>query len=127
QDVSHYSVCMARGNNIAMVANTDSGSIFTYNGSDHVYLAGHNTNMLTRTGGGDDVIEIYQARPLAGEVASADSLQGYQNENWQAYNIYKTAISGSDGIDTLRIQGTPWGTKWCYIGGYSIYGEYFYV
>lgn len=126
QDVNNYSVCMARGGNIAMVANTDNGSIHTYNGNDHIYIAGHNTNMLTRTGAGDDIIEIYQARPHA-ELASAGSLAGFQNEQWQSYNIYKTAISGSEGLDTLRLQGTPWGTKWCYIGGYTLYGEYFYV
>jgi len=117
QGVNDYSVCMARGNNVAMVANTDNGSILTYNGSDHIYLSGNNTNMLTRTGAGEDLIEMYQARP------SDDS----SSTNWSAYNIYKTAISGGSDTDTLVIKGTPVGTKWCHIGGYRVFGEYFYV
>jgi hypothetical protein len=116
KDVHSYSICMARGNNVAMVANTDNGSILTYNGSDHIYLAGNNTNMITRTGAGEDLIELYQARP------------GEENpNNWTAYNIYKTAVSGGSDTDTLVIKGTPFGTKWCHIGGYRIFGEYFYV
>ncbi len=113
-DVNSYSVCMARGNNVAMVANTDNASILTYNGNDHIYLAGNNTNMLTRTGGGEDIIELHQAQPNA-------------SGGHTAWNIYKTAISGGEGEDTLVIKGTPVGTKWCHIGGYRIYGEYFYV
>ncbi|MCE3236948.1 MAG: hypothetical protein K0Q50_3140 [Vampirovibrio sp.] len=117
QDVQNYSVCMAKGNNVAMVANTENGSILTYNGSDHIYLAGNNMNMLTRTGAGEDLIELYQAKPNS-ESGSA---------SWTAYNIYKTALSGGSDIDTLVIKGTPVGTKWCHIGGYKIFGEYFYV
>lgn len=116
KDVNSYSICMARGNNVAMVANTDNGSILTYNGSDHIYLAGNNTNMLTRTGAGEDLIELYQARP------SEES-----PNNWTAYNIYKTALSGGSDTDTLVLKGTPFGAKWCHIGGYRIFGEYFYV
>lgn len=118
QDVHSYSVCMAKGNNVAMVANTDNASILTYNGSDHIYLAGNNTNMLTRTGAGEDLIELYQAKPNE-ENGTATQ--------WTAYNIYKTALSGGTGTDTLVIKGTPIGTKWCHIGGYRIFGEYFYV
>ena len=117
QGVNDYSVCMARGNNVAMVANTDNGSILTYNGSDHIYLSGNNTNMLTRTGAGEDLIELYQARPSDDNSATS----------WSAYNIYKTAISGGSDTDTLVIKGTPMGTKWCHIGGYRVFGEYFYV
>jgi hypothetical protein len=117
QGVNDYSVCMARGNNVAMVANTDNGSILTYNGSDHIYLSGNNTNMLTRTGSGEDLIELYQARPN----------EGATSESWTAYNIYKTAISGGSDADTLIIKGTPVGTKWCHIGGYRIHNEYFQV
>jgi hypothetical protein len=119
QDVNSYSVCMGRGGNVAMVANTDSGSIITYNGNDHIYLSGNNTNMLTRTGDGEDTIELYQAQPHG----SGD----FRTETWTAYNIYKTALSGGTGTDSLVIKGTPYGTKWCHIGGYKIYGEYFYV
>ncbi len=115
KDVNSYSVCMARGNNVALVANTDNGSIVSYNGNDHIYLAGNNTNMLTRTGDGNDVIEVHQAQPIA------DSGQ------WVAYNIYKTALSGDVGEDTVVINGTPQGTKWCHIGGYKIGGEFFFV
>ena len=71
--------------------------------------------MLTRTGAGEDLIELYQARPNDGQ------------NTWTAYNIYKTALSGGTDTDTLVIKGTPVGTKWCHIGGYRIYGEYFYV
>lgn len=117
RDVQNYSVCMAKGNNVAMVANTENGSILTYNGSDHIYLAGNNMNMLTRTGAGEDLIELYQAKPIE---ESGDA-------NWTAYNIYKTALSGGSDTDTLVIKGTPVGTKWCHIGGYKIFGEYFYV
>jgi hypothetical protein len=120
QDVNSYSVCMGRGGNIVMVANTDNGSILTYNGNDTIYLAGNNTNMLTRTGGGEDVIELHQAHPVGPQLAYAD-------QAWSAYNIYKTAVSGGSGEDTLVIRGTPFGTKWCHIGGYRMYGEYFYV
>lgn len=122
RDVNSYSVCMGRGNNVAMVANTDGGSILAYNGNDQVYLAGNNTNMLTRTGAGDDTIVLYQAKPLAqGSETTPASTQ------WSSYNIYKTALSGGSDTDTLVLKGTPWGTKWCHIGGYRLYGEYFYV
>jgi len=122
RDVNSYSVCMGSGNNVAVVANTDGGSILAYNGNDHIYMSGNNTNMLTRTGAGEDVIELYQARPLSqsAELASADM-------TWSSYNIYKTALSGGSGTDALVIKGSPYGTKWCHIGGYRIYGEYFYV
>lgn len=122
-DVNSFSICMARGGNVAMVANTDNGSILTYNGNDHIYLSGNNTNMLTRTGAGEDVIELYQAQPGKPELASVDP----KSETWTSYNIYKTAISGGSDTDALVIKGTPYGTKWCHIGGYRIYGEYFYV
>lgn len=122
RDVNSYSVCMARGNNVAMIANSDSASILSYNGNDHIYLAGNNTNMLTRTGAGEDIIELYQARP---QVEGAD--MSSSTTAWAAYNIYKTALSGGSGTDALVVRGTPWGTKWCHIGGYRIYGEYFYV
>jgi hypothetical protein len=115
QDVNSYSVCMARGNNVAMIANTEDASIMTYNGSDHLYLSGNNINMFTRTGSGEDLIELYQTNP------SADGM------SYTAYNIYKTAISGGSDTDTLVIKATPPGTKWCHIGGYRIFGEYFYV
>jgi hypothetical protein len=120
QDVNSYSVCMARGNNVAMVANTDNGSLITYNGSDRILMAGNNTNMLTRTGAGEDLIELYQAHPSQGESASRAS-------NWSSFRIYKTAISGGSDTDTLVIKGTPVGTKWCHIGGYRMYGETFHV
>lgn len=103
QDVTHYSVCMGRGGNSLRVHNTDNGSILTYNGNDHVVLGGNNTNMLTRTGAGDDVIEIAQTVT--------------QPSGWKANSMFKTAISGSDGVDTLVINATPPGTKWCHIGG----------
>lgn len=115
QDVNSYSVCMARGNNVAMIANTEDASIMTYNGSDHLYLSGNNINMFTRTGAGEDLIELYQTNP------STDGM------SYTAYNIYKTAISGGSDTDTLVIKATPPGTKWCHIGGYRIFGEYFYV
>lgn len=115
QDVNSYSVCMARGSNIAMVVNTDNGSIITYNGNDRIYLSGNNTNMLTRTGAGEDVIEIYLTRAEEG------------TETYQAFNIYKTALSGGSGEDELIVRNAPFGTKWCHIGGYKIYGEYFHV
>ena len=118
-DVNSYSVCMARGNNVALVANTDNGSIVTYNGNDHVLLAGNNTNMIARTGGGNDVLEVRQAMPLA---PNADG-----SESWMAYNVFKTALSGGEGDDTVVIGDTPKGTKWCHIGGYKIAGEYFFV
>lgn len=116
KDVNSYSVCMARGNNVVLVANTDNASIITYNGNDHVYLAGNNTNMMTRTGAGHDIIEVHQAQPVA---------EG--SGQWMAYNIYKTALSGSEGEDTVVIRGTPQGTKWCHIGSYKIAGETFFV
>jgi hypothetical protein len=115
QDVNSYSVCMARGSNLAMIANTDNGSILTYNGNDRVYLSGNNTNMFTRTGAGEDVIEIHLTHPMEDGRA------------YQAFNIYKTAVSGGSGEDELIIRNAPVGTKWCHIGGYKIYGEYFYV
>lgn len=118
RDVSSYSVCMARGNNVAVIANTDNGSILTYNGSDQIYLAGNNTNMLTRTGAGDDIIEIYQTGPSEGSASPSA---------WTGYNIYKTALSGGADTDTVVIKGSPSGTKWCHIGGYRLAGEYFYV
>jgi|GEM_PF-1720945 len=122
RDVNSYSVCMGRGNNVAMVANTDGGSILSYNGNDQVYLAGNNTNMLTQTGAGEDTIMLYQARPLS---QGADTTLA--STTWSSYNIYKTALSGGSDTDTLVFKGTPWGTKWCHIGGYRLYGEYFYV
>ncbi len=115
QDVNSYSVCMARGNNVAMVANTEDASLISYNGSDQLYLSGNNINMFTRTGAGEDLIELYQTSP---------SESGNQ---YTAFNIYKTAISGGSDTDTLVFKATPPGTKWCHIGGYRIYGEYFYV
>jgi hypothetical protein len=115
QDVNSYSVCMARGSNIAMVANTDNGSILSYNGNDKIYLAGNNTNMFTRTGSGEDIIELHLTR--------SNEATG----NYQAYNIYKTALSGGSGQDELILRNAPAGTKWCHIGGYKLYGEYFYV
>lgn len=116
QDVNSYSVCMGRGGNVAMAMNTDNGSIISYNGSDRILLAGSNTNMLTRTGGGDDTIELWQAQP-----------DQTNSGKWTSSRIYKTAISGGTDTDTLVIKGTPVGTKWCHIGGYRIFGEYFYV
>lgn len=115
QDVSSYSVCMARGNNVAMIANTENASIMAYNGSDQLYLSGNNINMFTRTGAGEDLIELYQSHPSE------------SSNTFTAYNIYKTAISGGSDTDTLLFKATPPGTKWCHIGGYRIYGEYFYV
>ncbi len=115
QDVRSYSVCMARGNNVAMVANTEDASLITYNGSDHLYLSGNNINMFTRTGAGEDLIELYQASPAQ------------TSGSFTAFNIYKTAISGGSDTDTLVLKATPPGTKWCHIGGYRMYGEYFYV
>jgi hypothetical protein len=115
QDVRSYSICMARGNNVAMVANTEDASIITYNGSDHLYLSGNSINMFVRTGAGEDLIELYQAR-------ASESGQDYT-----AFNLYKTAISGGSENDTLLVKGTPPGTKWCHIGGYRLHGEYFYV
>jgi hypothetical protein len=123
QDVHNYSVCMGRGQNTAQIANTENGSVLAYNGNDHILLAGNNTNMLTRSGAGDDVIELYQARPHE-ELASAS---GPPSTSWTSYNVYKTALSGGSDTDTLVFKGTPFGTKWCHIGGYRIYGEYFYV
>jgi hypothetical protein len=95
----------------------------TYNGNDHIYMAGHNTNMLTRTGAGQDLIEIHQATPLVTD-GNAPTFRG---ENWAAFNIYRTALSGGAGEDTVIIKDTPAGTKWCHLGGYWIFGEYFYV
>lgn len=120
--VNRYSVCMARGNNVAMIANTNQASILTYNGSDHIYLSGHNTNMLVRTGDGEDLIELYQAQPVDKQVSVIT-----QTTQWSAYNIYKSAISGGTSVDTLLIKGTPIGSKWCNIGRYNLYGESFYV
>lgn len=115
QDAHSYSVCMARGNNVAMLANTEDASLITYNGSDHLYLSGNNINLFARTGAGEDLIELYQASPSA------------TGGSYTAFNIYKTAISGGSDTDTLVLKGTPPGAKWCHIGGYRIYGEYFYV
>lgn len=115
QDVRSYSVCMARGNNVAMLANTEDASIVTYNGSDHLYLSGNTINMFVRTGSGEDLIELYQARP------------SQTGQDYTAFNLYKAAISGGSDTDTLLIKGTPPGTKWCHIGGYRLHGEYFYV
>ena len=122
RDINSYSVCMGRGNNVAMVVNSDGGSILAYNGNDHIYLAGNNTNMLTRTGAGDDIISLAQGQSneSTGELVSAGA-------TWTAYNIYKSALSGGSGTDTLMVSGTPVGTKWCHIGGYRLYGEYFYL
>lgn len=126
KDVQSYSICMARGNNKAIISNTDNGSIMSYNGNDHILLTGNNTNMLTRTGSGDDIIEVVQA-DLTSSTASENLAPPASPSTWTAYNLYKTALSGGSGNDTLVIKGTPPGTKWCYIGGYRIYGEYFYV
>lgn len=115
QDVHSYSVCMARGNNVAMIANTEDASILTYSGSDHLYLSGNNINMFTRTGASEDLIELYQTSPSE------------SGSTYTAFNIYKTAISGGSDTDTLVLKATPPGTKWCHIGGYRIFGEYFYV
>lgn len=123
QDVNSYSVCMARGNNIAMVANTDHGSILTYNGNDKIYLAGNNTNMLTRTGAGEDIIELNLTHPNQ----SAEDVNSASPTTWTSFNIYKTALSGGTDQDALVIRNAPPGTKWCHIGSYKIYGEYFYV
>jgi hypothetical protein len=116
RDVQGYSVCMGRGRNEAIAENTDHGSILAYNGDDRILLAGNNTNMLAWTGDGEDVIEISQARP------SAPGASG-----WIAYQIYKTAVSGGNGTDRLVIRDTPFGTKWCAIGVYRLYGETFHV
>ncbi|MDH4379112.1 MAG: hypothetical protein QE263_04315 [Vampirovibrionales bacterium] len=124
QDVSNYSVCMARGSNVLDVRNTDNGSLLTYNGADHVHLAGNNTNMLTRTGNGNDVIEVEQADPLA---LNADASPAFRGEKWTANNVYRTAISGWDGIDTLALSNTPLGTKWCHIGDARVFGETFHI
>jgi hypothetical protein len=122
QDVNGYSVCMARGQNEMMVGNTDNGSIMAYNGDDRILLAGNNTNMFTRTGAGEDTIELLQA-----EIAKTSPEKSGPMAEWHAYQIYKTAISGGDGTDRLIIRETPFGTKWCYIGVYRIYGETFHV
>jgi hypothetical protein len=122
QGVKSYSVCMARGNNVAMISNSNQASILTYNGSDHVYLAGNNTNMLTRTGAGEDLIELYQAHPKDKTVAAITP-----ETEWSAYNIYKSAISGGTGMDTLLLKSTPPGSKWCNIGKYTFLGESFHV
>jgi hypothetical protein len=114
QDVQHYSVCMARGQNELLLGNTSDASVMTYGGNDHITLAGNSTDMFTRTGAGEDTIEILQA-----QVAP--------DGNWHANTLYKTAISGGSGIDTLFINETPPGTKWCYVGLYRLYGELFHV
>jgi hypothetical protein len=95
----------------------------TYSGDDHIYLSGNNTNMLTRTGSGQDTIEIHQA--LA--VPAKEEIPGFRGENWEAYTIYRTALSGGNGTDTVVIQDSPAGTKWCHTGSYYLYGETFYV
>ncbi len=123
RDVSSYSVCMARGGNVASIGNTDNASVATFNGADRVIYAGNNTNMLTKTGAGSDVIEIHQAMPVAATMGPAP----FRNENWQAYSIYRTAMSGGPGEDMLVIKDSPAGTKWCFLGGYHMFGEYFYV
>jgi hypothetical protein len=123
RDVSSYSVCMARGGNVASIGNTDNASVATFNGADRVIYAGNNTNMLTKTGAGSDVIEIHQAMPVTATGGQAP----FRNENWQAYSIYRTAMSGGTGEDMLVIKDSPAGTKWCFLGGYHMFGEYFYV
>jgi hypothetical protein len=112
--VQHYSICMARGQNVLTLGNSSDASVMAYAGDDHITLAGNNTNMFTRTGAGQDMIEIFQA-------------QQAPDGNWQANTLYKTAISGGSGIDTLTINETPAGTKWCYVGLYKLYGEFFHV
>ncbi len=121
RDVNSYSLCMGRGGNTAMAVNTDNGSIMTYNGSDRILLAGNNTNMLARTGAGEDLIELHLARPNQAQGAQ------WRDQSWTSFQIYKTAISGGSDTDTLVLKNVPYGTKWCHIGGYRIYGEYFYV
>ncbi len=127
RDINSYSICMGRGNNVAMVVNSDGGSILAYNGNDHIYLAGNNTNMLTRTGAGEDTISLMQAQSNAAMRNPTRDELAAMGVTWTAYNIYKSALSGGAGTDTLVVTGTPVGTKWCHIGGYRLYGEYFYL
>jgi hypothetical protein len=124
QNVANYSVCMARGGNVLDVRNTDNGSILTYNGADRVHLAGNNTNMLTRTGGGNDIIEIEQADPVSLNQMASSAFRG---EKWSANNVYRTAVSGREGIHTLLLSNTPLGTKWCHIGDSQVFGELFHI
>ncbi len=121
QAVQNYSICMARGNNVAQINNSQSGSVLSYNGDDHIILSGKNTDMFTRTGAGNDLVELFltNASPTVSSNASANNLTGF--------NIYKTAISGGSGNDILLIQGAPFGTKWCNIGSYQQFGETFFV
>lgn len=121
--VAHYSICAARGSNHVNVHDTDNGSIITYQGNDTVHLAGNNTNMLTRTGEGDDTIEIELAEPY-NDSADAPTFRG---ERWTGNKIYRTAISGAEGTDTLVFMNVPLGTKWCHIGSYYLFGERFHV
>lgn len=124
QNVANYSVCMARGGNILDIRNTDNGSILTYNGADRIHLAGNNTNMLTRTGAGNDIIEIEQADPVALNDQTGAAFRG---EKWSSNNVYRTAVSGAEGIDTLLLSNTPLGTKWCHIGDSQVFGELFHI
>jgi hypothetical protein len=124
QDVANYSVCVARGSNVVEVRNTDNGSLLAYNGSDYLRLAGNNTNMLTRAGGGNDVIEVEQADPLPLNDGVDSAFRG---EKWSANNVYRTAISGGDGTDILALVNSPLGTKWCHIGDATNYGELFHI
>jgi len=114
KDVEHYSVCMARGQNELVISNTSDASIMAYAGDDHIVLAGNNTNMFTRTGPGQDKIEIHQGQIL-------------KSGEWKGNTIYKTAISGGSGADTLVLTQTPPGTKWCHVGLYRLNGELFHV
>ncbi len=122
--VENYSVCMARGSNVLEVRDTDNGSLLSYEGADYVRMAGNNTNMLTRTGGGNDVIEIEQADPLP---LSDQTGAAFRGEKWSANNVYRTAVSGREGVDTLVLANTPLGTKWCHIGDAHVFGETFHI
>lgn len=124
QDVANYSLCVARGSNVVEVRNTDNGSLLAYNGADYLRLAGNNTNMLTRGGGGNDVIEIEQGDPLP---LNDELGQAFRGEKWSANNVYRTAISGGDGVDILALVNSPLGTKWCHIGDATNYGELFHI
>jgi hypothetical protein len=114
QNVQHYSVCMARGQNELLIGNTSDASIMAYSGDDHITASGDSTDMFIQSGAGEDTIEILQAK-------ATDS------GAWHANTLYKTAISGGSGTDTLIISETPPGTKWCYVGFYRLYGELFHV
>lgn len=122
-NVSYYSICAGRGDNVITTRNSDNGGIHTHGGNNHITLAGSTTNQFVRAGdGGGNVIEVEHAIPI-----SRPDQATFRDEQWKGNSFFRTGLSGGNGDDTVVLKNLPAGSKWCHIGDYSLFGEQFHV